>query len=402
MHEDQGQGAGQALEDAAALSIVLPRGTNAEAISERLKLYEEIRYERAHSIQQFSRLAGRDWINGMPPLDSKLYPLLLASFLAASLLTKGSVTSYTKHNFGHDEIDHASDVFKRWKWAKQPGMFRRMPIAFGPFPGPQQDVYGRRRLADDPTSTFVSISVSFQTSRTFLETLLPSSQFKFQTAATVATSTFSAIRLDNVAWLGGRGYTSFGLYVHGVQYVKKDGSIIHGTYLPVWFENLADSIVSGRDELGLPKVFCDIETTGQGNSYSVEASWGGATFAKIELDDLSQDDPSAENGTILDEADYGVLTYRYIPAVGEPGKADAEYACVMPRDEEGKVQTATVKTVSRAKRASIKIQARDWETLPTLHHITSVLAEIPIYGIIGAKVVEGTGVPDGMSCKRIE
>ncbi len=69
--EDQGQGAGQALEDAAALSIVLPRGTASEAVSERLKLYEEIRYERAHSIQQFSRLAGRDWTNGMPPLDSK-------------------------------------------------------------------------------------------------------------------------------------------------------------------------------------------------------------------------------------------------------------------------------------------------------------------------------------------
>lgn len=90
MQEDQGQGAGQALEDAAALSIVLPRGTAPEAISERLKLYEEIRYERAHSIQQFSREAGRDWTNGMPPLNSKLYPLCLASFPGASLLTKGT------------------------------------------------------------------------------------------------------------------------------------------------------------------------------------------------------------------------------------------------------------------------------------------------------------------------
>ncbi len=329
------------------------------------------------------------------PCTSQSFPLL-------SLLTKRPVASYTNHNFGHDEIDHASDVFKRWRWAKQPGLLWRMPISFGAFPGPQQDGCGRRRVADDPTRRFVSTSVKFQTSRTFLETILPTSQFKFRTTATVATATFSATRLDNVAWLGGKGYTSFGLYVHGVQYVKKDGSIINGTYLPVLFENLTDSIVSGREERGMPKVFCDIETRRQGNSYSVEASWGGATFARIKLDDLSQDDPSIEKGTIGDEADYGILTYRYIPAVGEPGKADAEYACVIPHDEGGEIQEAPVKAVSRTKRASIKIQAQDWETLPTLHHITSVLAEIPIYSILGAKVVEGTGVPDRISCKRIE
>ncbi len=233
--------------------------------------------------------------------------------------------------------------------------------------------------------------------------MFPTAQFQFQTAATVATASFVMTRRDNVAWLGGKDYTSFGLYVHGVQYVKKDGSVINGTYLPVLFENLSDAIVLGREELGMPKVFCDIETSRQGHSYSVEASWGGATFARIELDDLSEDDdPSAEDGTLGGEADDGILTYRYIPAVGEPGKADAEYACVMPHDEGAKIQKAPVKAVSRTTRASIKIHAQDWEILPTLHHITSVLAEIPIYSILGAKVVEGTGVRDGISCNRIE
>jgi len=40
--------------------------------------------------------------------------------------------------------------------------------------------------------------------------------------------------------------------------------------------------------------------------------------------------------------------------------------------------------------------------LPTLHHIISILQEIPIYEIMGAKVVEGTGVPDVGNAKRIE
>jgi 2-polyprenyl-6-methoxyphenol hydroxylase-like FAD-dependent oxidoreductase len=68
---DQGQGAAQAIEDAAALTVVLPRGTSPSEIPERLRLYEGIRYERAHKIQEFSRLAGKDWEHGRPGVDSK-------------------------------------------------------------------------------------------------------------------------------------------------------------------------------------------------------------------------------------------------------------------------------------------------------------------------------------------
>lgn len=68
---DQGQGAGQAIEDSATLSVVLPMGTSPEAVSDRLKLYEKIRYDRAHQIQEYSRQAGKDWIDGKPQIDSK-------------------------------------------------------------------------------------------------------------------------------------------------------------------------------------------------------------------------------------------------------------------------------------------------------------------------------------------
>jgi 2-polyprenyl-6-methoxyphenol hydroxylase-like FAD-dependent oxidoreductase len=57
---DQGQGGAAAIEDAISLSAVLPFGTRPADVPERLRLYEEIRYERAHAIQQFTRLAGRD------------------------------------------------------------------------------------------------------------------------------------------------------------------------------------------------------------------------------------------------------------------------------------------------------------------------------------------------------
>ncbi|ORY86668.1 hypothetical protein BCR35DRAFT_302383 [Leucosporidium creatinivorum] len=51
----QGQGGGQAVEDAEALQVVLPLGTAASSIPERLKLAEKIRYERASLIQGYSR-----------------------------------------------------------------------------------------------------------------------------------------------------------------------------------------------------------------------------------------------------------------------------------------------------------------------------------------------------------
>ncbi len=71
---DQGQGAGQAIEDAAALGTVLPKGTHPSDVPERLQLYEKIRYERAHVIQEYSRQAGRDWVNGKPQIDSEQPP----------------------------------------------------------------------------------------------------------------------------------------------------------------------------------------------------------------------------------------------------------------------------------------------------------------------------------------
>jgi hypothetical protein len=50
---------------------VLPSGTPPEEVHDRLKLYESIRYGRAHTIQEYSRLAGQDWVDGKPVVDSK-------------------------------------------------------------------------------------------------------------------------------------------------------------------------------------------------------------------------------------------------------------------------------------------------------------------------------------------
>lgn len=330
------------------------------------------------------------------------------------------VNAYMAYNFGHDEIDNSTNIFKRWKWSKKPNMYWRMPIGFGPFPGPRQDAYGRA-LQEGLQRTFSTISIKFKTSRTYLETLFPTSQFRFKSPATVCQASFSVTELGNMQWLGGKGYRHLGLYIHGVEYVKKDGSVLSGTHMPVLFESLTDPIVSGREELGMPKLFCDVDIdrgqpqqqqqqSATTSSVRVTASWRGAKFIDMHLPGLQEDDVSSEAGVIGGEADYGILVYRYIPAVGQPGKADTEYAVVVPHEEEE--IKGTVNKVLRvpsqpqdtkgAAGATIVVDPLDWTQLPTLHHVASGLAGIPIYEVVSAKVVEGTGVPDVSAARRIE
>lgn len=66
----QGQGAGAAIEDAISLAVVLGPETPVAEIPERLKLYHDIRHERATRIQGFSRLIGEDRDDDVQ-LDSK-------------------------------------------------------------------------------------------------------------------------------------------------------------------------------------------------------------------------------------------------------------------------------------------------------------------------------------------
>lgn len=73
----QGQGGGCAIEDAISIAVCFPSDTPKEEVPARLKLYEDIRYQRANRVQQYSRLAGRDRKEDVK-MDSKRDP---ASYL---------------------------------------------------------------------------------------------------------------------------------------------------------------------------------------------------------------------------------------------------------------------------------------------------------------------------------
>ncbi|KAI1299107.1 hypothetical protein F5Y03DRAFT_386370 [Xylaria venustula] len=366
----QGQGAGQAIEDAAALGTVLPKGTRPSDVPERLRLYEKIRYKRAHMIQEYSRQAGRDWINGKPQID---------------------MMAYTAHNFGHDEIDNSSNAFKRWLWSTNPSLRWRMPLSFNPGAAPPAPGSSKR--------PFVTASVKFRTSRTYLETLFPTDSFRFRSPATICTASISATTLIDPLY----PERYCGLYFHDVEYTKKDGSSITGMYMAVL---LADAVAPEvSEEPGMIKVHCQMDAAHEPGSYRLTASWRGVRFLDLRADSLETATPNAgeEEGGDVDNVVNGkgkvdILTYRYVPAVGSPGKADAEYACVTPRAR----VSQEINSVQRSTNAAIVFSAGDWTTLPTLHHVASSLAGMPIYDIVGAKVVEGSGVVEAAISRRIE
>ncbi|PVI04317.1 FAD binding domain-containing protein [Periconia macrospinosa] len=379
----QGQGAGQAIEDAASLACVLPLGTPPAEIAARLKLYEKCRYDRASTIQEYSRIVGMDLGTG-PPLDH---------------------LDYTNQNFGHDEWHYTSQKLREWEWSRIPNAYKRMPVPFGPFPGPRQNFAGRAREAWGE-ATFSTMDVKFRTSRTLLEGLLPSGGFSFTAADTNCFATFSLSALGNLEWLGGHGYSHFGLYIHGVEYTKENGDTVKGTYLPVLFENLADPIISGREELGMPKVFADLNVSKVADSWRLMAGWMGSNFLDISLTGLSETKDTQSNHTASPgQEEEGLLFYKYIPATtaqdGKTGGADVEYAGIIPHAEEAKAPKKVEKILSAGK-AEIRFDALDQRRLPTLHHIVERLAEIPIYEIVEAKIVEGTGGSDVRGARRLE
>jgi hypothetical protein len=196
-----------------------------------------------------------------------------------------------------------------------------------------------------------------------------------------------------------------------VNYTKQDGSKVFGTYIAVLFEDLADPIITGRDELGFPKVFADINVshaTETGNA-AIILSWRGTQFGEFQIRSLRRAELTSNGvneetpqqakpgpGPPPPPPEQGQLVYRYVPSVGEPGKTDAEYAVLWPYPPQ---DTSAETLVADA--ASVQFDAQDWQKLPTLHHIAKTLAAIPIYEFEKVEMIKGTEVNDLTAAVRI-
>ena len=255
------------------------------------------------------------------------------------------------------------------------GKFYRMPVFFGPTPGPRQWPEGitfdftqspKRRVA----------GVSFLTNAEQLEAFLPE-HFELWGEPVV---TVDVHYVKEIGWLAGRGYNMcdwrFPAIYHG-----RDGDV-HGNFVLIRWESLSDPVLSGREELGHNKIWCEIpDYRDLDGRYQMELSWLSRPFMSLSWWDMEVD----TNPPSLNPLHKGMLSYKYIPATGDNIEPDAAYATLWPVAD-------TITTQQRWKGQG---------KLPTLYHLVNAFADLEQKEFRSAFMMDQIGGSSGADTHRL-
>ena len=263
------------------------------------------------------------------------------------------------------------------------GMMYRMPTHFGPSLGPRQGPDGRKfTCKDNPKTT--SISVSFRSNAEQLSALLPPGfSLDGDPIVTVFASFFTEIE-----WLAGRGYNVLGVTIPAI---FTGAETARGPFLTVLWENLADPIITGREDIGYAKIYCEIpEPRVCNGTAACSAGWLGFNFLDFAVSDLTEDTPAAPSPSV-----DGMLHYKYVPKTGVWGEADIEYPVITPST--GSNERVLEKWQGTG---SMAWRAARWEDLPTFYPVVNAFADLEIGENVSASMVKSIGSKD-LSDQRI-
>ncbi len=252
----------------------------------------------------------------------------------------------------------------------------RQPRVFGALPGPRNVPLDKRNLPDNMTVITVCASALTDTA-SLAELLPPRCRLLGDPVLTV-----SIAYLRNIGWLAGRGYNIVSVDFP-IVFDGEEGRLT-GKFTPVLWENLADPIVTGREELGFSKLYAQIpEPIVLGNAYRASASWEGFRFFELDTSDLAEAAPKTE-APALD----GSFHYRFMPKVGAQGEADAEYMAFIPGAASGPGANGITKRL--AGKGVFRFLPARWEDVPLQYPIINTLAELPLREFRGASVTFST------------
>lgn len=89
--------------------------------------------------------------------------------------------------------------------------------------------------------------------------------------------------LRDIPWLAGRGYNILSVLLP-VRFASESGTSVDGLFQAVLWENLGDSIITGREQLGHAKLYAQLPDPEQHDHRTAfSASWDGFTFSELEL-----------------------------------------------------------------------------------------------------------------------
>lgn len=260
------------------------------------------------------------------------------------------------------------------------------PVSFGPALGPRQAIHNSKatRFNQDlyEQGSTDLYSVYIKSSKQYLSKLLPPG---FEVDDRVEPHfKIEPMLLNKLPWLAGRSYKTIGFLIPTVYRGKET---VRGYYEAILFENLHEPILTGREELGVAKVFSDITVEESDDKTTFTMSWDGCKWFEMTVKDLQPTTSPHIFGAPLQQD--GVLHYKYIPRTGEWGKADVEYATLFPAPK----SPPTVRNMLKGT-ASYEITRGSFDQLPTLHTIVNGLADIPNQACLGAVYQDIQGVSD--------
>jgi hypothetical protein len=269
-----------------------------------------------------------------------------------------------------------------------PGRMYRMPAVFGPSLGPRQGEEGRKFTSPGSHKT-ITRSVSFLTNHDQLAEMLPEGlAVRGEPVATV-----SASYMKEIEWLAGRGYNTLGVSIP-VTFTGKVDRVI-GNFLTVLWENLTDPILTGREELGVAKIYCDLpEPRIYQDVTHCTASWMGFKFMDMTLSNLTPTSAAPADSNAEPHED-GMLHFKYMPRTGAWGEADAEYVTLTP--------TAALHRVEQGVwhgQGTVQFHRATWEDLPTQFNVVNAFHQLEIKEYRGATIVQSVGSTD-LSAQRI-
>ena len=270
-----------------------------------------------------------------------------------------------------------------------PKAMYRMPTHFGPRTGPRYGPDGRKfENKDTPKTT--AIAVSFLTNASQLEAFLPPG-FALVGEPVV---TISATYMTEIEWLAGRGYNTLGVSFPASYHGERDH--VKGNFLTVLWENLTDPIITGREELGFAKIYCELpEPTVLRGERHVIASWLGFKFLDLQVRDLVPQSEEEIAALAQSPTSDGTLHYKYMPRTGEWGIADVAYAVLTPAATPHRV--ITERWVGDG---TLQFHPARWEDMPTQYNIVNAFQQLEIKAYRGASVTKTIGAKD-LSDQRI-
>jgi hypothetical protein len=257
------------------------------------------------------------------------------------------------------------------------GLYHRMPAAFGAAMGPRQFPHGV--AIDDATShRRTTVSAAFQVAGPLEHLLPPGFRLRGEPLLVIE---FGYMR--EIEWLAGRGYNLAGVKIPCT--FRAGSGDIHGMFYAVLWESLADPILTGREELGVPKLFAEIpEPRVFQGMQDHGASWLGFPFLDLSVQALRAETP--DDRPVFD-AGAGMLQWKYVPRTGAPGQADVSCITFTP------AANPAMKIISRHRaQAQAAFHRARWQDLPTMFHIVNALADLPLRDCVGCTVTESRGM----------